>query len=268
MATDKARDITDHSLVIGCNSTVVKSGNHSISSNDCRLFPNKTTANQKDDCQPADLNGGDLGDTSPAASNNSSSLTTIGNQTDPFNSNGLQDDATLPLPHDQNNLTIVPHNKDNAYMITTFCGFVDQRYADGYLVWVPIDSFLSFFLPTLILVTANIATWIKVHRSSRESLTSTTAVTLRRTRHILILTSLISVTFIIFVTPMVVVMVIEAFLADDPEYVLFNGETHAVLLFISEYLYLCNHSFNFFLYILSGKRFKNSLKAALCNYEG
>ena len=160
-------------------------------------------------------------------------------------------------------------NQDKANLVTTFCGFVDQSYVYFYQVWITVDSMFFYWLPVLILVPANTATWIKVCRSSRESLTSSSTLALRRKRHVIILTSLISVGFIIFVTPLTVVLLIKEILADEQKYILDNdkGEILAVLQLISECLYLCNHSFNFFLYILSGKRFRNSLKAALCKYE-
>ena len=242
MVICEASDTTDHPLAItaGCNSTETntpdlplaftchstktKSGNHSISSNGCRQFPNKTPGNQTGDCQPADLNC--------------------------------------------NHIKSTLRNHDNANLVTTVCGFADQGYVDFYRVWVIIDSFFYFLLPVLVLVTANTATWIKVYRSTRKSPTSEKALAIRRTRHVLILTSLISAGFITFAGPATVIFIIKAILADDPQYVLYNGETLAVLQFIGECLFLCNHTFNFFLYILSGKGFRNSLRAAFCKYEG
>ena len=176
------------------------------------------------------------------------------------------DDTTALLPN-HTKPTPIPRNQDNANLVMTLCEFVDHGYVEFYLVWITIDSIFFFWLPVLILITANTATWVKVYRSSRTSLTSPTALAFRRTRHVLILTSLISVGFLIFSTPMTVVILTEAVLADDPKYIFYNGETLDVLQLISEYLYLCNFSFNFFLYILSGKRFRKSLKTAFCKYE-
>ena len=206
---------------------------------------------------PTLFNHGDDG-TTPLLSNNTKPT--------PMPHNHGYDDTTSFL-HNHTKSTTTPRNQDAVNLATTMCGFVDQSYVDFYRVWSVIDSIFYFWLPVPIIVTANIATWIKVYRLSRESLTSTTALTIRRTRHVLILTSLISVGFLIFVTPLTVVLLIEGVLADDINYPLYNGETWDLLQLISEGLYLCNHSFNFFLYILSGKRFRNSLKAAFCKYE-
>ena len=122
-----------------------------------------------------------------------------------------------------------------------------------------IDLIMYFWLPICIISTANTATWIKVYRSSRQSLTEKAAMTLRRTRHVLILTSMISIGFIVFITTMAVIYLMEV---TSP---LHNGDSWAaVFKLIGECLFLCNHSFNFFLYIVSGQRFRNSLKAAFC----
>ena len=164
------------------------------------------------------------------------------------------DDTTALLPN-HTKPTPIPRNQDNANLVTTVCEFVDHSCGEFYLIWITFDSFFFFWLPVLILVTANTATWINVYRSSRTSLTSPTVLAFRRTRHVLILTSLISVGFLIFSTPMTVVILTEAVLADDPKYIFYNGDTLDVLQLISENLYLCNFSFNLFLYILSGKRF-------------
>ena len=135
---------------------------------------------------------------------------------------------------------------------------------DFYRVWVVAENVFYFWLPFLILVPVNTATWIKVNRSSRKCLTDTTAQMIRRTRHVLILTSLISAGFVLFVSPICALFLWEVFQAEDFTYPLYNGEIWDVLQLISECLYLCNHSCNFFLYILSGKRFRKSLRVALC----
>ena len=155
------------------------------------------------------------------------------------------------------------YNDDNN-LITNFCGFVGESYTNFYRSWAMVENIFYFFLPVSSIVTANIATWTKVNRSSSKSLTSVAALTLRRTRHVLILTSLISVGFVVFITPITVIYLVEAYLAEDFTYPINNKETWAVIELIGRSLYLGNHSFNFFMYILSGKRFRESLKAAFC----
>ena len=248
------------------------------------------------DCKPADLNGGNLSETPPAATCNSSNLKNVDQQpgsppSNACNSSASLDDDTLLLlsnifkekctlkcrivtqsPNDNRDCsrglnhiksTQMPHDHFNDNQITTFCGFLDQNYVDFYRSFAWFDNIWYFWLPVLILVPANTATWIKVYRSSRGNLASKSALMLRRTRHVLILTSLISVCFIVFVTPITVLLLIEAG-TDDIQYPLDNKKYWAVLQVIVECLYLCNPSFNFFLYILSGQRFRNSLKVAFC----
>ena len=160
--------------------------------------------------------------------------------------------------------TLVPTDLDNDTKITTFCGFLNQNYIDFYRSWAWFEGTLYFWFPVLILVTANTATWIKVYRSSRGIIANMAILTLRRTRHVVILTSLISVGFIVFVTPITMLFLLETLIVYDINHPLSNEENRAVLELIAECLYLCNHSFNFFFYILSGERFRNSLKAIFC----
>ena len=162
-------------------------------------------------------NSGHLGDLSRAIVCNSSDLKSIGPWPDslPFNncnSSDLRNDGTTPmlpkLPKDNctTNTRIgenspvndshvlkdtkprsTPRNQDNDILITSFCGFVDESYANFYRSWATsIEHFFYFLLPLLILITANTITWIKVYKSSRTNLSSSAALALRRTRHVLI----------------------------------------------------------------------------------
>ena len=143
--------------------------------------------------------------------------------------------------------------------IKSFCGFVDQSYVDFFRAYIWTAYISCFVVPVFILVTSNAATWVIVCRSSRKSRTCATTQMIRRTRHILIISSLISAGYIIFVSPMCILLL----LSDNYLLPLYNEEILAILQLIAQCLYLCNHSFNFFLYILSGKRFRKTFKVAL-----
>ena len=171
---------------------------------------------------------------------------------------------SLDLNHTESTPMLRNQYNDDNNLITNFCGFVGESYTNFYRSWTMVENMFYFFLPVSSIVTANIATWTKVNRSSSKSLTSVAALTLRRTRHVLILTSLISVGFVVFITPITVIYLVQAYLAEDFTYPINNKETWAVIELIGRSLYLGNHSFNFFMYILSGKRFRESLKAAFC----
>ena len=268
-AMGQERDTTDHPLAIDWNSTEITAGNHSLSAPECRGIFNKTSINRTGNCIPVECNGGHLGDVTATTTCNSSKLKSIGNQSQLLlsnvcNSSGVQDDESKPLvpsvfkdkctiinrfeedslireSRDLNHTkpTPIPRNQENGNVIENLCGFVDESYMNFYRSWGLIsENILYFWVPVLIIVTANTATWIKVYRSSRESLSSMAALTLRRTRHVLILTSLISVGFIVFITPITVIYLTEAFLAEDFTYPLSNGEAWAVFQFIGECLYL------------------------------
>ena len=160
------------------------------------------------------------------------------------------------------NLTGSTENTQNM----AYCGFLDQNYADFTRYWTSLDTMIYFCFPLVIIITANTPTWIQVCRSSRGVLKNLATLMQRRTRHVVIITSLISAAFIFFVAPIHLLFAVEALMIDDMKNILYN-EDRALWDFVVECLYLCNHSFNFFLYILSGRRFRNSLKAAFCKLK-
>ena len=237
-------------LAVPCNWTETKSDNYTVSLAACPSAEmksiNQTGQPPVGDCKPANWNSGNLSD-EPCTLNGS--LVTQSPDDNCDSSPGFDETKTRALPTE---------------LTDGICGFLDQNYVDFYRFWAWFEGLWYFWFPVVILVTANTATWIKVYRSSRGGMTAMSALLLRRTRHVMILTSLISVGFIVFVTPITVLFFVEAEVEDDIVYLLYNEKDRAVLELIAECLYLCNHSFNFFLYILSGQRFRNSLKAAFC----
>ena len=286
-------------LAGACNFSETKWDTMSVSAGQSSYvkFNNQTGQPPVDDCKSTNLKSDNLSDVPPLAICISSDLKNVGPKpkqppVDACNSPCREFDAILPLlenifkencsaesrietqsPTDNrdSNLdfydtksTPLPTSLTDNNQIETFCGFLDVNYRDFYWSWVWVYGICLFCLPVIIMVTANMATWIEVYKSSRGNLTNMSALTLRRTRHVVILTSLISVGFIIFTAPLSVLFIVEAAVIEDFKYPLFIEGKRAVFEFIAELLYLCNYSLNFFLYILSGKRFRNSLKAAFC----
>ena len=149
-------------------------------------------------------------------------------------------------------------------IIETYCGFVDQNYILFYQYWLWVETGFILVLPVIIMVAANTATWIKAYTASRGNLTTITARTLRRTRHVIILTSLISIAYIVFVVPLTVWLLIDPYVIDDSLYNFYNETIRDIIEVVAEALYYANHSLNFLFYILSGSRFRNNLKAAFC----
>ena len=156
-------------------------------------------------------------------------------------------------------------NLTDNHVIKTFCGFLDKSYVNFYHYWSWVEIVVFFFLPVILVITANTATWVKAYNASRGNLATVTAQTLRRTRHVIILTSLISIALLVFVTPLYMWFFIELYVIDQFKAPVYSEQFKAVLTVVAESLYHANHSLNFFFYILSGSRFRNTLKAAFCN---
>ena len=155
-------------------------------------------------------------------------------------------------------------NLEDSLSTKFLCGFVDQGYKEFYRYWVWIDCSVFFCVPVGIIIICNTATWIKVFNSTRGARVNATTQVVRRTRHVLILTTLISLTFILFLSPFTALYFIGSVTIDDITYPVSNEESKKTLEFVAECLYLCIPSCNFFLYILSGQRFRKSLKATFC----
>ena len=136
-------------------------------------------------------------------------------------------------------------------------------------VFAWIDLGLYFLFPMLIVAIANSATVIAVHR--RKSLTAALAVVNinreKRTRHFLIVTFLVSFAFVIFLSPVVIVGVVMPgiYFFKDDAFLKPNGSGIYYIIWTSvfNWSYL-NHAVNFYLYILSGERFRQELKNVFC----
>ena len=172
--------------------------------------------------------------------------------------------ATQPQKNEpeSDNTSILSTSHDHQDKAT--CVFVSQNYINFYRIFILFDGMLQFCIPVALLICCNTATWIKVYRISHGPLIKTTSQNLRRTWHVIIVTSLIRITFILFVSPLTILYVLEPQMDEDIQYALFNDKNRAVYEFIAECFYLCNPTCNFFLYIISGKRFRNSLKTVFC----
>ena len=166
---------------------------------------------------------------------------------------------------ESNNPSILTPSNDPQDKAT--CVFVSQSYINFYRIFILFDGMLQFFIPVALLICCNTATWIKVYRIAHGPLINTTSQNLRRTRHVIILTSLISITFILTVSPFSILLILDAEMDENIQYPIKNHKNRAVYEFIAECLFLCNPTCNFFLYIISGKRFRNSFKSVFCKPE-
>ena len=132
-----------------------------------------------------------------------------------------------------------------------FCGFVDNDYKDFfYTYWNKIHFVVYFALPVTVIVLGNSAIVVKLFRSARAFEGSIWSSADKRARQVLLITLLISVAFIVLVSPLPLLFFIA------PVRVL---ELSATIFFQMIYV---NHAINFWLYVISGSRFTNDLKTA------
>ena len=149
---------------------------------------------------------------------------------------------------------------------TQKCGFISQDYASIATVYVTLIFFLCYFLiPAVIIIVCNTATVIRVSRSSHGLSSTANQLHLRRTMHILRMTIVVTTAFILLIGPFNVFVVIRPFVFGN---VVFPGAKLSQKHFIVETIVLTlahfYHASNFFLYILSGSRFRQDLRSAFC----
>ena len=147
----------------------------------------------------------------------------------------------------------------------TDCSFINIRYENFVLYYFSwIEFALYFLLPVLVIIVGNSATVIRVFRTNTASLATSDVNRTRRNRHLLIITLLVSFSFIIFVSPVTLYFSLKPYLFEDADYFFSSSVAEDVVSTIVYHLGFMNHAINFFLYILSGKRFRRGLKAAFC----
>ena len=144
------------------------------------------------------------------------------------------------------------------------CVYVDSAYKyfkRYFFVWI--DSIIFFVLPIIIITAGNIVILIKVRNSRKQiaPVTSNTQAAKRTSRHLVIITLLISSTFIVLTMPACVFLNISRIIFDES-----NDAQRQIAFTIVSTLMRLNFSTNFYLYILSGHRFRDLFKSAIsCN---
>lgn len=133
---------------------------------------------------------------------------------------------------------------------STICDFIDTSYMTFLFVyWSKIHFFLYFVLPAIVILLGNSAIVVKVYQTAR-NLNSTSYNMKRRTRQVFLITLMISIAYLVLVTPLPLMFFIAPIDVD--------GFFETIFLMT---LYL-NHTINFFLYVLSGSRFREDMKIA------
>ena len=131
----------------------------------------------------------------------------------------------------------------------TICGLIDRSIMNFYYIyWSKIHFCLYFVLPACVLIIGNSATVIKLLRSSRLLMTGSAHLMKRRTRQVFLITLLISIAFLILVTPLPLMFFIAP---------INTGGLIETMFLLTLYM---NHTINFFLYVLSGSRFREDLR--------
>ena len=141
----------------------------------------------------------------------------------------------------------------------TVCTFTSHGYKNFfYLVYTWIDLVIGFILPAATSLSFNIITVVRFRKSALSAKKRETM------KQLIIITCLVSTTFIVLYFPALLYQIIRPYIFDlktDQYYG--NSIDEAV---DSLFLNLINlsHAVNFLLYVFSGKRFRKELRQALC----
>lgn len=141
----------------------------------------------------------------------------------------------------------------------TLCDFIDYDYADFFIFyWAWIDFAVYCFLPVCIIILANTATVLRVFKVTRSTSASLSESARKRNRYLLLVTLMVSISFVLLTSPWAIHIAFAPFLLED----LHNLTPTQLRLETAFYtLLFTNHAVNFFLYVLSGPRFREDLKA-------
>ena len=153
---------------------------------------------------------------------------------------------------------------NNTVTLGTGCGIVVSGYESVYVnIFAWIDLWLYFLFPILVIAIANGAFVVSIFRNKTltAALTTANSSTIKRTRHILIITFLVSFAFVCFLSPLMIFGVVMPHFHGDLALFLANDNNIDYIIWTSVYNWsYLNHAVNFYLYILSGERFRRQLK--------
>ena len=147
----------------------------------------------------------------------------------------------------------------------TLCYFFDDSYADFFFYyWARVDFCVYCILPITFIITANVATVLRVIKSVRSGIRASSSASpdsiRQRTRYLLMVTLTVSITFVVLASPLSFWVALAPFVVEDLN-TLTSQET--ILESVFYFLLFLNHSLNFFMYMVSGPRFRKELKAVV-----
>ena len=150
----------------------------------------------------------------------------------------------------------------------TICGFTNPGYARIFsrvISWVHVTT--SYFLPASIIIVANTATVLRVYKSGKVITSAMSEVNNKRVKHLTVVTLVVSTCFVLLVGPFSVWIIVRVFAF--PNKVNFaqtaTSQVEQIAQIVTHNIVHVNHAGNFFLYVLSGKRFRKDLQAALAS---
>ena len=149
----------------------------------------------------------------------------------------------------------------------TLCGYVDSNYASffgTYFTWV--DTTIYFTIPSIIIVVANIlavrAVIISTKRLSHLMNVEAVRIRVRTNRQMIIMAVAVSAAFFLFTSPVGIFVIVRPYIFDDTDVFYVSNDTDFALVTITNNLAYLNFAINFFLYFVSGRRFRKDLRAA------
>ena len=148
----------------------------------------------------------------------------------------------------------------------TLCTFVDADYElffTFYFIWVQIAVY--WFLPILLIIGCNTAIVVKINRSVSRLRSTLNAQ--RRSRQLLRISILVSTTYVVLTTPATIYSVLRPFLFEGSDTYNYADDMDFLIYTIMLHLGYLNLNCNFFLYVLSGRRFRKDMRLALCGTE-
>ena len=145
----------------------------------------------------------------------------------------------------------------------TRCVFVDTHYElfyNYYFSWVYFAVY--WFLPVVLIIGCNIAMVVKIRRSTSQLRSNINA--RLRSRQLVRVAIVVSTAFVLLVSPSTIYSILRPFIFEGSGVYYTENETDYLIYTVVLYINLLNFSCNFFLYFLSGARFRQDLKSALC----
>ena len=152
---------------------------------------------------------------------------------------------------------------------STACFISDYHYTEFLVhIWMWMDLSLYIILPVLIMIVANTAILVKIYKVRNAvaptwsmPTTNVSEASRIRNRQLLLITVLLSATYVLLLAPRSLFYVIKT---REPHLYIQRNDAEQITEFALTVLANCNYAVNFFLYVLSGSRFRHNLRTACC----